>query len=170
MRLSLHVVEKGMVVVSPHAPLHPTHGSLPCGRLDSQPPLQLLLIFSSLPSLSFAVPGPAMIASVVANDVRVVVRAAIDGRRDGVVLTTGTVRCGLAACFGASIETGGSELAGPVGICDAAGAHSMTVDKTTTAEGARKRDDDLMTMSFRGRRCRPIARRYNTTPSRIFRN
>ena len=170
MRLSLHVGEKGIVTYSPLCPLHPTQGSLPCGRLDSQPPLQLLLIFSSLPSLSFAVPGPAMIASVVANDVRVVVRAAIDGRRDGVVLTTGTVRCGLAACFGASIETGGSELAGPVGICDAAGAHSMTVDKTTTAEGARKRDDDLMTKSFRGRRCRPIARRYNTTPSGIFRN
>jgi hypothetical protein len=59
-----------MVVLSPFAMLHPTQGSLPCGRLDSQPPLQLLLILSSRPSLSFAVPGPAMMASVVADDHR----------------------------------------------------------------------------------------------------
>ena len=48
--------------------------------------------------------------------------------------------------------TDGSVLAGPVGICDAAGAHSKTVDKTATAKGATKLGDILMTMSFQGRR------------------
>jgi hypothetical protein len=38
--------------------------------------------------------------------------------------------------------------ADPVGICEAAGAHSKTVDKTATAEGTTRLDDNLMTMSF----------------------
>ena len=47
--------------------------------------------------------------------------------------------------------------AAPVGICDAAGAHSKTVDKAATAEGTTRLGDNLMTMSFPnpGRRHRP---------------
>ena len=47
MRLSRHVDENGPWVCPPVDSLHPTQGSLPCGRLDSQPPLQLLATFSS---------------------------------------------------------------------------------------------------------------------------
>ncbi|WP_161494796.1 hypothetical protein [Bradyrhizobium canariense] len=36
----------------------------------------------------------------------------------------------------------------PVGICDAAGAHSKTVDKTAMVEGTTRLDENLMTMSF----------------------
>jgi len=56
--------------------------------------------------------------------------------------------CGLATCFGASTETGGIVAAEPVGICDAAGAHSKTVDNAAATEGTTRLDDNLMTMSF----------------------
>jgi hypothetical protein len=56
--------------------------------------------------------------------------------------------CGLATCFGASTVTGGIVAAEPVGICDAAGAHSKTVDKTAMVEGTTRLDANLMTMSF----------------------
>src|SRR6185437_9490937 len=55
---------------------------------------------------------------------------------------------GLATCFGASTVMLGSDLTEPVGVSDAAGPHSKTVDKTAKAEGAAKPDDNLMT-------CRP---------------
>jgi hypothetical protein len=42
---------------------------LPDLKLVSQPPLQLLLIFSSLASFPNVEPGPAMIASGEADDV-----------------------------------------------------------------------------------------------------
>ena len=72
MRLSLHVDEKGPVVCPPPDSLHPTQGALPCLRLDSQPPLQLLEILSSLASFPNVEPGPAMIASAgYANALRV---------------------------------------------------------------------------------------------------
>ncbi|GAB9177297.1 hypothetical protein BDS110ZK4_47250 [Bradyrhizobium diazoefficiens] len=68
-------------------------------------------------------------------------------------------RCGAGGfvnCFGASTVTGGSVAAEPVGICDAAGPHTRTVDKTATVEGTTRLDDNLMTMSFPnpGRKCR----------------
>jgi hypothetical protein len=36
----------------------------------------------------------------------------------------------------------------PVGICDAAGAHSKIVDKAAMVEGTTRLDENLMTMSF----------------------
>jgi hypothetical protein len=57
------------------------------------------------------------------------------GARSGVV--------GLATCFGASTETVGS-WAGPVVVCDTAGPHSRTDDKTATAEGTTRLDDTFM--------------------------
>jgi hypothetical protein len=133
-RLSLHVAEKGPVVWSPPDSLHPTQGALPCGRLDSQPPLQLLATFSSLEILPNIESG--------AGDG---VRAADDLRRDAPVFATCFGLFGLATCFGASTVMWGSGLAESVAVCDAAGPHSKTVDKTATAEGAIKLDDNLMT-------------------------
>ena len=77
------------------------------------------------------------------------------GRCGGLAVCCGL--CGLAACFGASTVTGGSVAAEPVGICDAAGAHSKTVDRAAMVEGTTRLGDNLMTMSFpnAGRRCRP---------------
>jgi hypothetical protein len=65
--VSRHVAEK--VEKYPADSLHPTQGSFPVLKLVAQPPLQLLLSFSSLASFPNGEPGPAMIASVVANDV-----------------------------------------------------------------------------------------------------
>jgi hypothetical protein len=56
--------------------------------------------------------------------------------------------CGLATRFGASTVTGGIVAAEPVGICDAAGAHSKIVDKAAMVEGTTRLDENLMTMSF----------------------
>ena len=50
---------------------------------------------------------------------------------------------GGASGFGASTVMEGSGLA--ESVCDAAGPHSTTLDKTAAAEGATKRDDNLMT-------------------------
>jgi len=52
----------------------------------------------------------------------------------------------VAACFGASTVTLGSEEAGPVAVCDVAGLHSAILDTIATTEGATKLDDNLMTM------------------------
>jgi hypothetical protein len=56
--------------------------------------------------------------------------------------------CGLANCFGATTVTAGS-VAEPVAVCDTAVPLSNEVDNTTTAKGATKLDDNLMTMSSR---------------------
>jgi hypothetical protein len=58
---------------------------------------------------------------------------------------------------------GGSVAAVPVGICDAAGAHSKTVDKAATAEGTTRLGDNLMTMSFpiRDGNAVPVSARYH---------
>ena len=134
--------------------LHPTQGSFPVLKLVAQPPLQLLLSFSSLASFPKGEPGPAMIASVVAGDAGAVgLRTVDDVRRDA---TTRSSLCGLAACFGATTVMVGSEAA-PVAVCEVAGPHSRIVDTAATAEGATKLDDNLMIMSSRGRTCRPNA-------------
>ncbi|BBO12026.1 hypothetical protein TM102_34960 [Bradyrhizobium sp. TM102] len=78
----------------------------------------------------------------------VAVRVVDAVRRGAVVFAPRSDTCGFATCFGASIVTGGSVAAGPVGICDAAGAHSKAVDKTAIVEGTTRLDDNLMTMSF----------------------
>lgn len=153
MRLSLHVAEKGPCVCPPADSLHPTQGRLPCGRLDSQPPLQLLATFSSLAILPNIESGAG--AGVRAVDVWPV----DDLRRDTTVFATCFGFFGLATCFGASTVMLGSELAEPVAVCDAAGPHSKAVDKIATAEGATKRDGNLMTISFRGRHAVPMPRR-----------
>ena len=123
---------------------------MPLGKLDAQPPLQLLATFSKLASLSITEPGAY-------EGVLAVVRAVGAVRRGAVVLALRSDTCGFATCFGASTVTGGIVAAEPVGICDAAGAHSKAVDKTATAEGTTKLDENFMSMSFpnSGRRCRP---------------
>ena len=67
---------------------------------------------------------------------------------------------GLAACFGATTVTVGSVADEPP-VCDMAvppGAHSNTVDRIATAEGATRLDDTLMTHSPKsGHKCRPGA-------------
>jgi hypothetical protein len=65
--VSRHVAEK--VEKYPADSLHPTQGAFPDLKLVSQPPLQLLLIFSSFASFPNVEPGPAMIASGEADDV-----------------------------------------------------------------------------------------------------
>ncbi|GMP00487.1 hypothetical protein TM239_25250 [Bradyrhizobium sp. TM239] len=82
-----------------------------------------------------------------AVDVRVVDAV----RRGAVVFAPRSDTCGFATCFGASTVTGGIMAAEPVGICDAAGAHSKTVDMTAMVEGTTRLDDNLMTMSFQFR-------------------
>ena len=57
----------------------------------------------------------------------------------------------------------GSDLTEPVGVSDAAGPHSKTVDKTAKAEGATKPDDNLMTaLQIRDGNVVPISARYYT--------
>lgn len=125
--------------------LQPIQGSLPCAKLDAQPPLQLLARASRLAILPITEPGAY-------DGVRVAdVRAVDVVRRGAVVLAPRSDRCGLAICFGASTVTAGRVAAEPVGICDAAGATSKTVDKAATAEGTTRLDDNLMTMSFQNR-------------------
>lgn len=115
---------------------------MPCRKLDAQPPLQLLARASRLAILAIGEPGAYV--GVRADDV-----PAVDAvRRGAVVLAPRSDTCGFAACFGASTVMGGSVAAEPIGICDAAGAHSKTVDKAAMVEGTTRLDDNLMTMSF----------------------
>jgi hypothetical protein len=115
---------------------------LPLGKLDAQPPLQLLATFSRLLILPITEPGAY-------DGVRVAdVRAVDTVRRGAVVFAPRSDTCGFATCFGASTVTGGSVALGPAVICDAAGAHSKTVDMTAMVEGTTRLDDNLMTMSF----------------------
>src|SRR4051812_516128 len=125
--------------------LHPTQGSLPCGKLDAQPPLQLLATFSRPAILPITEPGAY-------EGVRAVgVRAVDTVRRGAIVFAPRSDTCGLATRFGASTVTGGIVAAEPVGICDAAGAHSKIVDKAAMVEGTTRLDENLMTMSFQSR-------------------
>src|SRR3954468_4987758 len=122
--------------------LHPTQGSLPLGKLDAQPPLQLLATFSRLAILPITEPGAY-------EGVRAVDVGAVDAvRRGAIVFAPRSDTCGLATCFGASTVTGGIVAAEPIGICDAAGAHSKIVDKAAMVEGTTRLDENLMTMSF----------------------
>jgi hypothetical protein len=104
--------------------------------------LQLLAARSSLAILRNGVSGPGNAAPDEA------VRAVDDVRRDPPVFAARSGLGGLATCFGASTVTEGSVAEEPVGICDAAGPHSRTVDKAATVEGTTRLDDNLMTMSF----------------------
>lgn len=125
--------------------LQPIQGSFPCAKLDAQPPLQLLATFSRPAILPITEPGAY-------EGVRAVEVRAVDAvRRGAVVFAPRSETCGFATCFGASTVTEGSVAAEPVGICDAAGAHSKTVDKAAMVEGTTRLDDNLMTMSFQCR-------------------
>jgi len=138
--VSRQVGEKGPYSMLPPDSLHPTQGSLPCGKLDAQPPLQLLATFSRLAILPITEPGAYEGVPVADDAVRTV-----DGlRRDPPVSAARTGLDGLVVCFGASTVTEGSVLAEPVGICDAAGPHSRTSVKAAMAEGTTKLDDNLM--------------------------
>ena len=89
--------------------LQPIQGSLPCAKLDAQPPLQLLATLSRLAILPITEPG-AYDGVDVADDE---VRAGDAVRRDETpVLVVCSVRCGFAA--GAATVTGGSVAAEPV--------------------------------------------------------
>jgi hypothetical protein len=56
----------------------------------------------------------------------------------------------------------GSGAAAGVAVCDTAGLHSKTVDKTAAADGATKLDDNLMTLSSHaGRNAVPVSARYH---------
>ena len=164
MRLSLHVAEKGPVVCPPPDSLHPTQGALPCLRLDSQPPLQLLATFSSLAILPNIESGAG--DGFCAVDV-----CAVDGvRRDAAVFATCFGLCGLATCFGASIVMEGSGAAEPVAVCDAAGPHSKTVANTPAAEGATTLNENLMTIPLEDGHAAPMHPRDHTQlPSRKLR-
>jgi hypothetical protein len=61
-----------------------------------------------------------------------------------------TGRFGLATGFGASTVMLGSRAAEPVAVCDTAvplKLHSNEIDKIAIAEGAKRLDEDLMTLS-----------------------
>ena len=150
----MHVVEK--VEFIPPEKLHPTQGASPVLKLVSQPPLQLLLAFSSLATLPNTESGAAD-----------GVLAVGDLRRDASVLATcfglcvlATCfgLCGLATCVGASTVMLGSG-AGPVAVCDTAvplEPQSNAVDTIAMAEGAAKLEDNLMTYPPKsGRERRP---------------
>ncbi|WP_461346420.1 hypothetical protein [Bradyrhizobium sp. USDA 4451] len=107
--------------------------------LDSQPPLQLLATFSSAAILPSTVSG----AGDGARTVDDLVWAVLDPRCDTPVVAACVGRFGRAAGFGASTVMDGSGLA--ESVCDAAGPHNKTVDKTAAAEGATKPGDNLMT-------------------------
>jgi hypothetical protein len=150
--VSLHVAEN--VEKWPPDSLHPTQGALAVLKLVSQPPLQLLLAFSSRAIFSNTEPGGADGLRAVDDGIR----AADDiRRRDVLVLATGPGLWGFSVCFEASIVTAGSWEAGLVVVCDTAGPHNTTVDKTATAEGTAKLEDNFMAISSRGRTCRPYA-------------
>lgn len=123
--------------------LHPTQGSLPCLKLDSQPSLQLLASLSSFASFHMTEPRAYLPYAVPPVDRP---RAA---RCTRAVLVARSACAGLALCFGASTVTLGSEL--ELAVCDTAAPvrlKSNAVDRMTRAEGATRRDDNLMAMSF----------------------
>lgn len=78
--------------------------------------------------------------------------------------------CGLATCFGASTVMEGSGAAEPVAVCDAAGPHSNTVDKTATAEGATTLNENLMTIPFEDGHAAPMQCIHVTTPNYLAEN
>jgi hypothetical protein len=130
--------------------LHPFQGALPDLKLDWQPSVQLLEVFSSLASCAITEFG--------AGDG---VCAVGDVRREETVDVTGFGLCGLATCFGASTVMPGSWPAGPVAVCDIAVSlrpHSNAVDRIAKAEGATKLEDNLMTrLPNLERKCCPDA-------------
>ena len=109
---------------------HPTQGWLPFGKLDAQPPEQLLMDLSSLASF----PNTDSCAGVSA-------RAVGDVRRDATGfplglygLSTSLVLCGLATGFGATTVMLGSEEVAPVSVFDIAvplRPHSNAIDEMT---------------------------------------
>jgi hypothetical protein len=109
---------------------------LPDLKLVSQPPLQLLLAFSSVASFPCIESGKAV-------DIRT-------------LNDTGRVR--FATCVGrcGGFATRSTEMTGSEGVesvvgCDTAGPHSKTVANTAAAEGATTLDDNLMTISSSSR-------------------
>ncbi|WP_461356481.1 hypothetical protein [Bradyrhizobium sp. USDA 4454] len=107
--------------------------------LDSQPPLQLLATFSSAAILPSTVSG----AGAGGRAVDDLVWAVRDLRCGTPMVAACVGRFGRAAGLGASTVMDGSGFA--ESVCDAAGPHSNTIDKTAAAEGATKPDDNLMT-------------------------
>ena len=156
MRTFLHVGEK-----TPPDALHPFQGALPVLKLDWQPSVQLLEVFSIWASFANTEFG-AGDGVCVAGDVR----------RGATVVVTRVGLFGLATCFGASTVMPGSWLAGPVEVCDIAiplRPQSKAVDRIATAEGATKLDNDLMTCPPKSGTEMPAPMRTHTTeiPNRV---
>ncbi|CCD90440.1 hypothetical protein BRAO375_1030002 [Bradyrhizobium sp. ORS 375] len=148
---------------------------MPDLKLVSHPPLQLLADLSSLAILPWIESG-AIAAGRAPDDAL----RAVDGVRWAIASpAAGFGLCGLATCFGVSTVTGGMTVTGPGVICETAGPDNKTVASTATAEGAttlggnlRTQDNlvtkrNLMTISPRGRRCRPneFPRDYTLIPT-----
>jgi hypothetical protein len=152
LRTFLHVVEKPNSAPEVE---HPFQGWLPYLKLVWQPSVQLLEVFSSAANLAITEPcagagadGVWVVGDVGRDATVFAVLAGLCG------LATGL--CGLATCLGASIVTLGSW------VCEIAvphAPHNNAVDRTATAEGATKLNDNLMTMSLPnpGRDARPDA-------------
>src|SRR5256885_16665586 len=126
---------------------HPTQGRPLDGRLDWQPPSQLLTPRSILRSFSSTDSSPA-VGDVPRDTVRLTVLR-VTARCCGL--------CGLATGFGAWTVMLGRAVASERGsVRDIAVPLSNTVDNTAIAEGATRLDDILITRSLKsGSKCRP---------------
>jgi hypothetical protein len=126
---------------------HPTQGRPFDGKLDAQPPSQLLTLRSILRSFSSTDSSPA-VGDVPRDTVRLTVLR---------VTARGCGLCGLATGFGAWTVMLGRAVASERGsVRDIAVPLSNTVDRTARAEGATRLDDILITRSLKsGSKCRP---------------
>ena len=119
---------------------HPTQGRPFDGKLDAQPPSQLLTLRSILRSFSSTDSSPA--GGDVPRDTERFTVLRVTARCCGL--------CGLATDFGAwTVMLGRAVGSGRGSVRDIAVPLSNTVDKTATAEGATRLDDILITRSLK---------------------
>jgi hypothetical protein len=125
---------------------HPTQGRPLDGRLDWQPPSQLLTPRSILRSFSSTDSSPA-VGDVPRDTVRLTVLR-VAARCCGL--------CSLATGFGAWTVMLGRAVGAELGsVRDIAVPLSNTVDRTARAEGATRLDDILITRSLKSGKFRP---------------
>jgi hypothetical protein len=138
---------------------HPTQGRPLDGRLDWQPPSQLLTLRSILRSFSSTDSFPA-VGDVPRDTVRLTVLR-VTARCWGL--------CDLATGFGAWTVMLGRAVGAELGsVRDIAVPLSNTVDRTARAEGATRLDDILITRSPKsGNKCRPRCGHRVTYPTSI---
>jgi hypothetical protein len=132
-------------------PEHPTQGRPLDGRLDWQPPSQLLTPRSILRSFSSTDSSPA-VGDVPRDTVRLKVLRVTARCWD---------LCDLATGFGAWTVMLGRAVGAELGsVRDIAGPLSNTVDRTALAERATRLDDILITRSIKSGKFRPRCRRH----------